>query len=483
MADSAKKPDLATYGVSGLNMMMGVPQDEWHPQLIGHLWPKIVREMVDSCPIIGAGLRFITMTARKAKWSVVAADENDVSAREQAVFLDSCLKDMTHTLDSFMARSDAMLPFGYAVFEECFKFRRGEKGAPSSLYDDGRIGWSKFAFRSPESRERWEVLPDGTITAFIQTDAWGRQIRIPYEKLLHFVLDEGKDNPEGRSWLRNAWVDYRHRKYTQQFEGVGLQKDTAGMLDIQVPLEVMIATSGNELLTKQALEETGRNASVGHQSFLMRPSETDSSGHPTGYVVKQIQSGGGKMFDTDKIIRRCDQRIALVLNTEVQQLGQGSAGANRALADNKTSMLGLALLAILGCKRDVMNRRAIPKLMRLNGWNDPAKWPRLEHGDIEVPDPEAFMTAMEKAVGTFPRLGADPKVENRARQVLGVPERTKEEIEQDDHEGDGRPVDTVGKIPLGIQQLANARTDALAAGDEALATKLGLKIDEMLAKI
>lgn len=479
----AAKPDLTTYGVSGLNMMLGVPNDEWHALLVGPLWPKMVREMIDSCPIIGSGLRYISMIARAAKWRVVEADPNDESAVEQAIFLDECINDLDVPFDVFMAQADSMLAYGWAAFEECFKYRRGDGGPSPSLYSDGRIGWRAFAPRAQETRERWEIT-NGEIQALWQSDPnTGARLRIPYDKLLHFRLDLGKDNPEGRSILRNAFVDYRHRKFTQQYEGIGLQKDTAGNPDMQGPLEYVMATSGPELQVKNAVLEMLRNKSQGHQAYSFRPSERDQNDMPTGWKLEQEKSGGPKAFDTDKIIRRCDHRIALVLGTDVLLLGGDKVGSY-SMASSKTSQTGLAIAAINGTKKLTFNRVAVPRLMRLNGWTDPRKWPRIEPGDPEVPDPKEFMAALKELAGVFPDTASDPHVQNVARRVMSLPERTKEEIKQDDHQrGEGEPVDETGKIPLAIQQLALARERAMAVQDTELAGKLGAKIDQLLDRI
>jgi hypothetical protein len=67
-------------------------------------------------------------------------------------------------------------------------------------------------------------------------------------------------------------------------------------------------------------------------------------------------------------------------------------------------------------------------------------------------------------------------------------EQAREEIDQSSFDG-GSDVsglldgDTTGKIPLAIQQLALARERAKNAGDDVMAAKLGVKIDELTARI
>jgi hypothetical protein len=74
--------------------------------------------------------------------------------------------------------------------------------------------------------------------------------------------------------------------------------------------------------------------------------------------------------------------------------------------------------------------------------------------------------------------GVDKDLVNQARQEI--------EAASFDAESDVSGLldgDTTGKIPLAIQQLALARERAKNAGDETMATKLGVKIDELTARI
>jgi hypothetical protein len=49
--------------------------------------------------------------------------------------------------------------------------------------------------------------------------------------------------------------------------------------------------------------------------------------------------------------------------------------------------------------------------------------------------------------------------------------------------GGGGEIDNIGKIPLGLQQLALARERAMTAGDKKLAAAIGKKMAEMLGVI
>ena len=55
-----------------------------------------------------------------------------------------------------------------------------------------------------------------------------KQVVIPMEKCLLFRTQTHKNNPEGRSILRNAYRSWYFKKRIEEIEGVGIERDLAG---------------------------------------------------------------------------------------------------------------------------------------------------------------------------------------------------------------------------------------------------------------
>ncbi|MBU0847361.1 helix-turn-helix domain-containing protein, partial [Patescibacteria group bacterium] len=138
------------FGVTGLSRFGGsVMEDydtEW--QSLSRM-VKLVKEMLD-WPIVGSMAFAIEMSLRKAEWTATPASEEKADV-EAAEFLESCINDMSQTWDDHITQAVSMLWFGFAPFEMVFKRRLGMDKEPDSKYDDGRIGWRKFAFRAQDS--------------------------------------------------------------------------------------------------------------------------------------------------------------------------------------------------------------------------------------------------------------------------------------------------------------------------------------------
>ena len=58
---------------------------------------------------------------------------------------------------------------------------------------------------------------------------------IPDEKSLHFRTTIFKDDPEGRSILRPCYIDYYMVRNFRAIEGIGVERDLAGMPMLTAP--------------------------------------------------------------------------------------------------------------------------------------------------------------------------------------------------------------------------------------------------------
>ncbi|MFC4636983.1 phage portal protein family protein [Deinococcus hohokamensis] len=437
MTESSSKPsgvNLSVLGGSG-------HQSAWHRDFLpeeGLFAAQLYQRIRDEDPIVGGVFLSLESMFRRVEWTEVPAEDSE-AAQGWATFLAECRQDMSHTWPAFIAEALSMLVHGWAYFEVVYKIRCGpEQADPAyrSRFTDGRVGWRKFAHRPQRTLNKWEYDGDGGIQGLWQNSGNGRgNVFIPIQKALHFRTTEAGGHPEGRSLLVNARRSFRFQTRLEEFEAVGIERDLAGLPDIQVPVELLGGNLTPEAqATLQHMKNIGANLRNDEQAYIVRPSEeyvvqevderTGQVKHvrlPTGYKVSLMTSGGQRAFDTDKVIRRYSQRISASLLATFLLLGGSEGKGAQALSSDLTDLFELAGTGILDGITEVINRFAVGNLMRLNGV-PPALWPRLEHGGLS----DAALQQLLNQVKTLMDAGAvthDENLETNLRSRLNLPAR------------------------------------------------------------
>jgi len=108
------------------------------------------------------------------------------------------------------------------------------------------------------------------------------------------------------------------------------------------------------------------------------------------------------------------------------QLGQTPNGT-RSLAETKGSMFATAMGALLDGVASVINRHAIPRLLRLNGMATDTP-PQFVFDDIEYEDLAQWTEALGKMAAAGMPVFPDPAIEAVVREKLDLPELTEEQI-------------------------------------------------------
>ena len=410
-------------GRTGLRHFSGIIDEEFLPQLRGPRALTVFREMKDNDPTVGATLFAVEMLMRQVAWRTEAADDSP-AALEQAEFVESCFGDMADTWPDTLASIFSFLPFGHSVHEQVFKLRAGHNPddlSRDSKFNDRKIGWRKFAGRSQDTITRW-IIPPGTdeLAGIVQLPPPDfRERVIPMSKLLLFRTTTAKGNPLGRSILRNAYRPWFFKKRIEEIEGIGIERDLAGLPTMGVPAKILTASASDDekaLLVeiRKMLSEVRRDEREG----VIFPIEFDADGHDM-YKFELMRSGGRRQFDTTQIVTRYDRRIAGVVLADFILLG-GERVGSFALADSKTELFGLALGAWLDVVVAIFNRKAIPDLMAINGMASELS-PKLVHGDVESIDLAALGTYIA-ALSSAGMLTANPETENALRAHATLPE-------------------------------------------------------------
>lgn len=445
-----KKPPVTPVGSHGLQRWGNTINEEWLRELSGTRGMKVYREMTDNDPTVGSVLFAIEQFIRGAKWYVRPAKDTEESI-QAAKFVETCMHDMDTPWSEFVAEVLSMLPYGYSLFEVIYKYRRGDsnKESEQSRHKDGKIGWKDFSIRAQETKEGWEFNDWGRATAFIQrAPPLYRPVTIPLDRCLLFRTKHRKGSPEGVSILRNAYLPYYFRKNIQMIEGIGIERDLAGLPVLYAPQEVF--DEGNE--TKlQELRDLVQSLRRDEEEGIVLPWDPElKTNEGQLYKLELLASSGRRQFDLNEVLLRYDQSIARSVLADFVFLGINSRGSY-ALMREKRTVFETALLAWIDSIVEVLNRKAVPKLFQYNAWNIDVL-PQIDCEIPRVPSLREVSEILKTLLGAGIELFDEEEMQTWMRSQFGMPPRREkdqdgEQETEEDRSGEaGSDADTVASI-------------------------------------
>lgn len=409
---------LNEVGRIGQRRSGGIFYEEFLQELSGKRGIAVYKEMADNDDVIGAILFAVEMLIRQATWTIqpVSAKAADVAAAE---FVQSCMDDMSSTWTDTISEVLSFLTFGWSAHEIVYKRRCGKSRDQRlrSKHTDGLIGWQKLPIRSQDTL--WEWLYDGAdnLVGMAQMPPPEYHIiQIPREKLLLFRTKSRKDSPEGRSLLRNAYRSWYFKRRIQEIEGIGIERDLAGLPMMTAPEDVDIWDTEDPVMEKMLARATAMVKDIRRDSM-------EGLVIPAGWKFELATTGGRRQFDTNAIIERYDTRIAMTVLADFVLLGHQQVGSF-ALSSDKTELFAMAIGAYLDIICEVFNNQAIPALIDINGatFGGISDYPQMTHGDIEDEDIEKLGGFIRDMTGVGV-LTPDDGLEDHIRRVAGLPER------------------------------------------------------------
>lgn len=416
----APPTEVRGLGRTGLKQWSGRIDEEFLRELKHERKYKVYQEMSENDPIVGAVLRAIEFLIRGVDWRIDPDDQLDEPQVELADQISERLfHGMRRSWPEILVEILSFLPFGWSFHEILYDTRA-----------DG-VWWNDWPIRSQDSLYQWEFRKDAlgkdtdevmAMTQQVPTDSTRRTI--PLAKGLLFRLGAHKNNPEGISIIRNAYLPWYYKNHLQRIEAIGIERDLAGYPVLYVPGEVLDNTSSTAYVAAQKIVT---NIKRDEQEGALLSSARDASGNML-WELKLLSTGGQRSFNTNEIIQRYDTRIAQTCLADFIVLGQQKVGSF-ALASSKTEIFSLALAAVLDTICGTINRYAIPQLAELNGWPTDTL-PKLVHGDIEMPDLQELGAYISALSGAGIPLFPDMKLENRLREMGGLPTISPEDFDE-----------------------------------------------------
>jgi len=396
----------------------GIFYEEFLRELQGKRGIAAYSEMSENDDIVGAVLFSIEMLIRQVTWYVQPGGGQPID-QEAADFVDGCRNDMQSTWTETISEILSFLTFGWSAHEIVYKRRMGRSRNVmlNSKYDDGMIGWRKLPIRSQETLYEWQYDSEDNLIGMVQQPPPSFElITIPMEKLLLFRAKSRKDNPEGRSILRNAYRSWYFKRRIQELEGIGIERDLAGFPVITAPEGIDIWDTNNPKMQeiRAAAEALVKN---------IRRDSMEGLAIPSGWKLELLSTGSRRQFDTNNIINRYDTRIAMTVLADFVLLGHQIHGSF-ALSSDKTKLFSVAIGAYLDMICEVFNNKAIPQLIDMNAQHFAGitDYPMLCHGDIESQDLTSLATYIKELTG-IGVLTPDSGLEDYLREQASLPER------------------------------------------------------------
>lgn len=399
------KPGFPEYG--------GFIQDDILRELIGQRSRSIYREMADNDSTVGALLFAFNSLMKAADWTVQPVDESG-NAEQYAEFAEDVLMEgMSTSWEDVIDDAASMLIYGFAVQEIVWKRRAS----------DNMIGIERLAARRQSTIWQWVFDPETyDVTGVIQQPPTGTQITIPAKKCLLYRTAYASGNPEGRSILRSAYRSWSMKKKIENIEGVGLERDLAGLPMMLVPNAMLAADADQDAKNslagyKTLVKRVRRDAMEG----LVLPSDRDNNGN-LKFEFQLLSTGGTRSFDTTKVLDRYGKAIAMSVLADFIYLGQQSVGSF-ALSSDKTELFGVAVGGYLKRIARVINGQLLPRLWAVNALPEDMM-PKVVPGDIE----QATLAEMVSVISTIIANGGIMSMddENKLRERAGLPPAAEE---------------------------------------------------------
>ncbi len=417
--------DRKEVGRIGQRRYGGNIYEEFLYELRGKRGIEVYREMSENDDVVGAILFAIEMLVRQCNWNVEPGGDT-AKDKEAAEFVESCMSDMQDTWIDTISEILSFLTYGWSYHEIVYKRRMGntKDARTKSKFDDGLIGWKKLPIRAQETLYEWKYDGEDNLLGMMQMPPPDYGVfTIPIEKALLFRTKSRKNNPEGRSILRNAYRSWYFKRRIQEIEGIGIERDLAGLPVLYGPEGLDIWNDDTETVKiRTSLEEIVRN---------IRRDEMEGIVLPYGFKLELLSSGGSRQFDTNGIINRYDTRIAMTVLADFIFLGHDQTGS-WALSSDKTRLFAVAIGAFLDIICQTFNSQGIPALIDMNEqhFSGITTYPRMTHGDIE----DADITKVAAFIKDMTGIGVlvpDDGLEDYIRQVGHLPERTSDTRELD----------------------------------------------------
>lgn len=430
-----RPPPVSPYrasGRAGTAVWGGYVQNiERDRRLHGQERYRTASDILANVSIVAAGLRFFLNLVAVPTWTVKPATDlpdgkSSDRAKELADFVSDIIDDLDTSWARIVRRSGMYRYHGFMIQEWIAKRR-----------EDGLIGLQDIEQRPQHTIERWELADNGTIVGMWQR--WpqnGQLLLLPRQKVVYLVDDMLTDSPEGMGLFRHL-VDpaERLRRYLKM-EGLGYERDMRGLpvgraplADINAAVAAGKMTDAQANLALQGIRQFLQLQVKEEDSSLLLDSSTYLSPNADGFNATNVDkwdlkllNSGAQGFETlGKAIDRLTHDMARIIGVESLLLGgqQGSGSGGKALSEDKSRNLYLAVDTTVRDIAEAMRRDAIGAVWDLNGLPRNLM-PKLHTADVAFKDVAVVAKALADMATAGAILAPDDPAINDVRDLLEV---------------------------------------------------------------
>jgi len=421
------------FGSIGLSRWGGHVHEEFLVELQSAQGRELYREMRWNDPIINAVFFGIEHSLRQVRYYAEPASDKPED-KAKADFLTESIGDMSFSWDDEMLFILHMLEQGHSILELVYKKRLGNnppryiEEPAHSLYNDGKIGWRKWAPRPVDTLtpgDEWDFDAHGGVQGINQTAPPDYiETYIPIDKLLLFrTTPAPHNNPEGRPITRGMFTSYYYATQLREIEAIGIERNLVGIPVAYLGRDCTFQGMNSDWeLLKKALRRLRRD----EQETLLIPKHKMKEGDNTGVLVELLAPARGQVSKTDigPVIARYEKRMALAVLAQFVMLGLEGTGSY-ALAKTQKDFFSMAVGAWANQISEVINRFAIPRLFKLNSFPGGDGLPRWMPSEVGVPDLDSLANFVNKTVGAGV-LTPDDRLESAVRAFARLPQKVED---------------------------------------------------------
>lgn len=388
-------------GATGLDFSWGMVNDDLLREWRGTEKAKRVKEMILNSPVIGALRVAIELIIRDVDWQLNSTEGQDDPRIE---LFEQMLKQLEANGYSWNDHiSDALLyPFyGYMLF--VVNWERV----------NGRLLVGELLPLDHQSLRNWYFDERGKWTG-VQQWAYIFPDPIPRYRLLNYRFRNNKNNPEGESALRPAWIPYYYTKNLQQLEAITLERGGTGYPSVKAP--------------EHAKMGSGTTDQTNAENLVARVRQDEAAGVvlPFGWEFDFIGNNATQV-DFDRVISRYEKRTLMVMLSQMLMLGMDNVGA-LATFDGGLGLLTKVTNAIADIIADTFEASVLRQLMELNGFD--YKGLKLTHSPAGDIDPKETSEVLSRLQGY---LSWGEQDEDWLRQLNRMPERESDPVTVEDN--------------------------------------------------
>ena len=420
---------LGAYSAPSLATIQGYILEEARREL---RFPKAAalykKMMLD--PNISSAVGLIELLLSRVPWKIEAPEGASETEKEICKKLNYNLSILDRPFEEYITEFLSYLVFGFCTPEKVYQ---NIVDSPEGTFK----GWKDFPVISQDTVYQWffdentgELLGLRQDLSRINKDGYvllgtsnatrsnNAAIDVPRKKFMLFRHNPKRNNPEGNSPLKACYTSWKYRSIIEEYETIGVTKDLGGIPVIGISVEYLskavLDPNGQEATVIADLETQAANLHAGDQSYVIVPLAYDQNGKELFDFDLKGVDGGGKQYDTDKIVRRHDTKILMTFFADVLKLGNDQHGSF-SLADSKTNLLSMGIEAHLKNIQRVLNHDLIPQTYELNEWTyNKDKSCKFVHGDIETQDIEKLSKALQQ-VGAVGFIRPTDDIEDKLR--------------------------------------------------------------------